>query len=693
MICQRCRSYVFLLIAMVLPMVVWQALAQPREPLVMNFRGVEIRQIIESVGELTGRNFLIDPRVRGKATIIANEPIEEGALYDVLLSILRMHGFRAIESQGITRIVPANLGARYSENNIPENLVTEIVAVHHLNVGSVIPLIKPLMTPQAQVLSHKETNTVIITEVRANLERAKTILSKLDVPSVADYDLVPLQYLDAISMQKVIQKVSNKNLRHLVEIIADEDSNRIILVGPDEMRLRLRALIADMDTPSAGTGLSGTIRIIPLHYAKAEDMATLLKNLFSSSAFLKNLGGRGSYAFTEAMPDKKTAKDKKKAPPPKSKQAVIKSGKEDARNYTIQYDEGTNSIIAGGPPKIIDAVMHIINKLDVPRPQVLIEAIIADISATQMAQINARLAYDRESDSAFPQINTGDESGFRGLLAGLSGGRITLGGFAETGGVRISLLVDALRSDSNTNVLSTPSILTLNNEEAMIDVSDTRYVETGATSGAGSTTTARNKEEFGTVLKVTPQITEGAAVKLVLEQKTEDITGVTTETAGNNIVRTFPTTRKRELQTSVVVNDGNILILGGLISNERRENEKRVPLLSQIPILGHLFRDRASNNETNTLMIFIKPTILRNPENSYDFSKEVYARIRLEQLFYGENINSLLSGQGKAKARSDAVLPEITDDKSSEALMHGTNQKRRKIIRRVIRRRSTEDRV
>ncbi len=688
--------FTFPTMMLVLSMMILPMLVKSDEPLMMNFRDVDIRQIIESVGEIAGKNFLIDPRVRGKVTIIANEPIAESALYDVMLSILRMHGFRAIESLGITRVVPANLGARYSENDIPENLITEIVTINHLNAGSVIPLIKPLMTPQAQVLSHKETNTVIITEVKANLARAKTILTKLDVPSIADYDLVPLRYLDAISMQKVIQKVSNKNLRHLVEIIADEDANRIILVGPSEMRLRLRALIADMDTPAASASLSGSIRIIPLHYAKAEDMATLLKNLFSSSAFLKNLGGQGSYAFTEVTPSKpkkkakskKSKKSKKKQPASsKSKQALIKSGKDDARNYTVQYDEETNSLIVGGPPKIIDAVLHIISKLDVPRPQVLIEAIIADISASQMAEINSRLGnigFDDDGNVILSNFIGGES--YSGLLAGLSGGRITAGGAVTDRGHQISLLIDAVRTDTNSNVLSTPSILTLNNEEAMIDVSDTRYVETGQTSGSGSTTTARSKEEFGTLLKVTPQITEGDAVKLEIEQKTEDITGTTID--GN---REFPETTKRELKTSVVVNDGDILILGGLISNQRMENESRVPLLSKVPVLGHLFRNRDSDNTANTLMIFIKPTILRNPEESHDFSKEVYARIRLEQLFYGENINSLLGDQ--EEMAGSAVLPKISNDADTgdEEVMEKRSKKRRKVIRRVIRRRSVED--
>ena len=678
--------------------------SQEQEELTMNFRNVDIRQIIESVGEVTGKNFLIDPRVRAKVTIIANEPVPRTALYDVLLSILRMHGYRAIENIGITRVVPANLGARYARNNTAEGLVTEIINIKHLNSASVIPLIKPLMTPQAQVLNHKETNNLIISETEANLKRAKGILNRLDVPSIASYDIVPLQYFDATDMQKILQKVSNKNIRHLVSVIADQGANRMIITGPEELRLRLRLLIADMDTPAASSHLSGSIQIISLHYAKAEDIATLLKNLFSSSAFLKNLGGQGSVGSNAPVAPTPKAGGKKKAPKPKPT-AKASRRKEDSRNYTIQFEEETNSIIVGGPPKIIQAAQYIIKKLDVPRPQVLIEAIVADISDDQMTalrtQLNGLVSFNSDGSARVDPTAIIPEANYKGVLAGLSGGNSAIGGQIGTGGVSINYLIQALRGDSNTNVLSTPSILTLNNQEAMIDVSDTRYVQTGTNNNSAGITTARSKEEFGTLLKVTPQITEGKAVKLEIEQRTEDITN---DVTANN---EYPQTRKRELKTSVVVNNGDILVLGGLIQNRRQETKTGIPFLSDIPFIGRLFGNSSSNNEADTLMIFIRPTILRNPTESSDFSKEVYARIRLEQLLYGEEINSLLKD---SDIKDQAILPPVEgertmtlmpkktakaseDDKSTKVVKAGGSleaapaQPKRRIIRRVIRRR------
>ena len=414
----RMRRFCGILAIILLPVFVQS------ESLTMNFRNVEIRDIIESVGELTGKNFLVDPRVRGKVTIIANETVPEDSIYDVLLSILRMHGFRAVESENLTRIIPANVAPRYSPVNRADALVTEIISIKYLASGSVIPILKPMMTPQAQILNHKDTNYIIVTEVGSNLAKVKRILSRIDVPLIEEYEIIELQYVDAVSMHKVIQKASNKNLRHLVNIIADEDANRLILTGRTDIRLRLRALIAELDTPASVAGLSGTIRIIPLRYAKAEDLATIIKNLFSSPGFLKNLGGTGTYTFTETtqVKPKVVPKDKAKAKPKtETKTKTIRAGKkDDGRNYTIQSDVATNSLVVGGTPKIIEAVLHVVNKLDVPRPQVLIEAIIADISDNQMARINTAIT-----------SNPGElgSASYTGLLASLrtgTGARVLL---------------------------------------------------------------------------------------------------------------------------------------------------------------------------------------------------------------------------------------------------------------------------
>ena len=667
------RFYAILMSVLLLVNPVWVY----SEELSLNFRNVDIRQIIESVGELTGKNFLIDPRVKGKVTIIANDTVPEESLYDVLLSILVMHNFRALDGPNdLIRIVPANLGSRYSQEKIREDLITEIITINHLNIGQMMPIIKPLLTPPGQAIAHKVTNKVILTDVRASIERVKGILARIDVASLANFEIINLRHSDAAEIHKIVQKINNKHLKHLLQIVADREANRIIISGPLNARIGVRALIAELDTPDVTSGTTSSIRIIPLRYAKATDMVETLKSLFSSTGFLDSLGGEGIYEVV----DKKAAADKKKDKADKPKEGEDKAepeqktvtgkGRKTGRNYTIQADEGTNALVIGGPPKIIAAVLHVVSKLDVPRPQVLIEAIIADISDSQMADINTSLTGQRDGLAAeggdVPVINSDTA---RGLAADWASRGAIVGQLVADSKYSLRFMISAIREDSNSNILSTPSILTMNNEEALIDVSDGRYVQTGSTSGNNSTTAAFRKEDFGTRLKVTPQITEGNAVRLDIEQETEDITSEASETAAANTSAAYPQTTKRLLNTSVLVNDGDILVLGGLIQNTRSEKETRVPLLSKIPVLGHLFKDRESDNESQTLMIFIRPTILRTPEDSRDFSRERYADLRMEQLLYGQQIDSLLPDD---VVEGQAILPEIKDDERRSASRHQT---------------------
>ena len=657
----------------------------------VNFRDVEIRQIIESVGELTGTNFLIDRRVKGKVTIIASDPVPADSLYDIMLSILAMHDLRAVEgANGLVRIIPANISQRYTDEKVREDLMTEIITIQYLNIGSVMPIIKPLMTPAGKALAHKDTNKIIITDIRPNLMRLKSILAKVDIAAVADFEIINLEYADAVEVHKIVNKIQNKNLRHLVEIVADREANRIIMSGPDGVRRGIRTVIAELDTPASASSKSGRIVVIPLHYAKAGDMEEIIRDLFSAGSFLENLGGRGAYEVS-AKPDKKTKKadkdgdDAKDEPKAMSKSTRRNTGHESKRNYTIRADEGTNVLIVGGTPKIIAAVRQVIAKLDVPRPQVLIEAIIADISAAQSAAINSHLSGRKEGvANAAGEETTIPAGAVGGLVASLTGineaentlqlvGNIVSGRDHKDGSpkYRLSAVIEALRTDGNTNILSTPSILTMNNEEAEINVSDTRYLLVGdTTTDGGNRSNSYEKEEFGTKLKVTPQITEGKAVRLDIEQETEDIV----DDVVDGGTRTHPDTIKRVLSTSVLVNDGDILVLGGLIRSSRSETQNWVPLLSKIPILGHLFKDRGSSNRAQTLMIFIRPTILRTPDESYEFSKERYAKLRLEQIGYGENIDSFLSDKDIEGA---AILPKLPESEPA------TNNRPRYRLRRA----------
>ena len=634
---------------------VWMAVAPgivKSEPLLLNFRDVDIRQIIETVGELTGRNFLVDPRVKAKVTILANTEVPEDALYDVLLSILAMHGFRAVDGPGLTRILPVNVSSRFPPNEVPEALTTEILRIHNLAAPTVVPIIKPLMTQQAQVAVHKESNLMLLTETRANIERVKTIISKIDRKSLLDYEVVQLRHILATDAVKIISRSIPKSVRGLIEIISETESNRIILTGSADVRLSVRALLAELDTPVSLSKIEGALRVYPLKFAKAEDVENIISSLLNSR-FLESAA--------VAEDSKKAATTAKKKKDDKKKQTTVKSKKDRniGKKYVVQSDPATNSIIVGGSPEVLIILEDIIQRLDVPRPQVLIEAIIADVTDNKIEELGTqiRLAGTVGSDGS---LVAASQSNYSGLLGVFADGNLQLGGQALTrasgSGTRaylpLNILISAIRQNDDAEVLSTPSILTLNNESAIIDVSDERSVLTGDSTDDNVSSVRRTYEriKFGTRLEVLPQITEGDAVRLEIRQVVEDIVN-----DGSAIDR--PNTRSREIETTVMVDDGDILVLGGLARNSRSLSDNKVPFLGDLPLLGDwLFRDRTDSALHTNLVLFIRPIILRTAQEGAKLSKQRYAALRMRQLLQLKDTSErgLLEDAGV-----DTVLPEV----------------------------------
>ena len=668
----------------------------PADALLLNFRNVEIRQIIESVGELTGKNFLIDSRVRGKVTILANEEVPDEALYDVLLSILRMNGFRAVEGENLTHILPGNVAARFNPefldgaaSGTSDKLVTTIINIKHLSAASIVPMIKPLMTAQAQVLVHKETNHLLITEVNSNLGRVSRIITKIDVADVGDFEIISLDYAEAKDVVGLVQRASNKNLRHLAQVVADKNGNRIILTGPRDIRRGLRALIAELDSETS-TDASGRIKVIRLHYARAEDIEGIVRGLLSSSEFIKTLGGEGEYAEqkTSAKKDdkKQDAKKDQQVEKQDDKKKTTASGK---RNYVIQVDKALNALIVGGPPKIIAAVERVVREIDVPRPQVLIEAIFADVTEARSFTLNSQLTGGKQGTEGAVggRIIEDDNSLVQFLGAAFSGSlsegdkNFSIGGQFSVDGNAINLLIQALRTDTDSRVLSTPSILTLNNEEATIDVSEVISIQSGTVAAGDSVRDNIERQEFGTTLKVQPQITEGDAVRLDIEYKTEDIL----EGTGRGSSNDDPDSRKREIKTTVLVNDGDILVLGGLSNESATESQSRVPVLSSIPILGHLFRDRSSGRNKTTLMVFIRPTILRTADEGSEVSRDRYAELRLEQLLDAQRSETLMPGEDQM------VLPKSPKNQLKSKANDGRKVKKIKRKKKTIKRKRRDN--
>ena len=605
----------------------------------INFRDVEIRQFIESMSELTGRNFLMDARVRGKTTIIASSEVPDDALYDIMLTVLAMHGFRAVDvANGLTSIVPANLAPRYSPLDVASSLQTEIIPIRHLDVGAVIPIIRPLMTGEAQVVPFKRLNSLIVTELKTNIERIKEIIKAVDRKSLDDYEIIELKHLKADDIARVIEKARNPALKQLAKIVTDQKNDRIILTGEPQDRLPLRVLIAELDTRPTTSDQRGVVRVIPLSYANADDMKSILKGLLTKQ-FLE-LASEG-----DIMDDRQTTKaDDKKDDDKKDDDKKDDDKKDDKKGetlsgsgYTVQSDSATNVLIVSGAANLVQAIADVVERLDVPRPQVLIEAIIAEITLERTAQLDIQLGR-----SGLP-ASQGGVIDLPGLFAGFNftrgTGSLFAGGSIDYNDYSIGLLIQALDTDDDTDIIATPSVMTLNNEKAVIKIGTEQSIETGiidADSGRSRTTFERFNAN--TELEVTPQITKGDAVNLKIKQKVKRVTG-STRLSGD---RTAPETSDREIQTHVVVDDGKIVVLGGLVEETRDEDKSQVPLLSSLPILGNLFKGQRSQNRKLNLMVFIRPTIFRTTEEAYQEASNRYVQLRLEQLEHLKRTDTLL---------------------------------------------------
>ncbi|MXX98539.1 MAG: hypothetical protein F4Y58_01340, partial [Gammaproteobacteria bacterium] len=500
--------------------------------------------------------------------------------------------------------------------------------------------------------------------------RAKQIIKAIYNKALDDYEIIELKHLRADDIARIIEKARNPDTKHLAKIVADAKNDRIILTGLPENRLPLRALIAELDTRSASSSQRGVVRVIPLNYANADDMKSILKGLLTKQ-FLElasegDIMDDGTKKTADKADDKKDddkKDDDKKDDDKKEKKGEALSGS----GYTVQSDPDTNVLIVSGAANLVQAIVDVVERLDVPRPQVLIEAIIAELTLARSASLSTALS-GRKDGANVPGGGAGSNSAvtnLRGLFTAfqLSGARPSFIVFAggRTDGLSLALLIQALNTDENTNILATPSVMTLNNEKAIIKVGTERSIQT-ATDFIGNSDNQRASFErlkADTEFEVTPQITKGEAVSLEVKQKVRRV-----QAGSDNNNR--PTTDDREIETRVVVDDGKIVVLGGLVEERRNDTKNRVPLLSNIPVLGNLFKGRSGQNDKTNIMVFIRPTIFRTTEEANKDSVNRYVQLRLEQLEHLEKTDTLLDTESETM-----LLPELESErKPSTARKH-----------------------
>ncbi|HKJ95590.1 MAG TPA: type II secretion system secretin GspD [Gammaproteobacteria bacterium] len=609
------------------------ATSADNEKITLNLKNKDISALINTVAEITDRNFVVDPRVKAKVTVISKRPMDADELYKVFLSILQVHGFSAIPAGDITKIVPdvnaKQLGTEpRASQEAGDRIVTRVIKVQNVPVAQLVPILRPLIPQQGHFAAYPPTNVVIISDRAANVERLSHIIERIDQSSNDQMEVVHLEHASATEVARVLQTLQQGNAQGKgagpgqVQIVADERTNSILMSGDKANRLRYRAMIAHLDTPLEDS--SGDTHVVYLHYAKAEDIAKVLQGVSEN---------------IQAQQEQKGSKTP----------AASQGSKEDV---SIQADEATNSLVISAPPKVQKELTSVIRKLDVRRAQVLIEAAVVEVSADTAAELGVQFAVDGSQSSTAGVGGTNFDAAGNGSLANIissiqqgstpnpgSGLSLAVGDLAS--GVRFGALLRALASNTDTNILSTPSLTTLDNQEAEIRVAENVPFVTGEyanTNASGGNTVnpfqTIQRKDVGLILKVTPQINEGDSVMLDLEQ---EVSSVSQSTQAVDLI-----TNKRSIKTSVLVDDGKLVILGGLIDDQVFESAQKVPLLGDIPLLGHLFRYRTSESKKRNLMLFLRPHIIRTAETMSRYASQKYNYVRAAQLAKRESGVSLL---------------------------------------------------
>ena len=600
------------------------------DEITLNLKDADIRALISTVSKFTGKNFIIDPRVKAKVTVVSANTLTPEAVYEVFLSVLQVHGYAAVATGSVIKIVPevnakqGPLPLSGTKDIFPaDELITKIIRLDHVPASQLVPILRPLVPQQGHLAAYNPTNTLIITDHAGNIKRLLKIISSVDRPDSDELEIIPLKHASASELVRILNSLNTKTAKdaNQVKLAADDRTNSILVTGDRSSRLRMRATIGYLDTPLEDGG--GNTHVIYLKYAKAENLVTILTGL-------KDQAAKSNVVKGKAAPVKMT------------------TGSVISQNAVIQADEETNALIITADTNTIKNLKAVIRQLDIRRAQVLIEAIIAEITTSNNKEVGVGLAVDgTQKESGALPAGLSNFAGVGDLLLSVASGTsptslpsgLSFGvGGENSSGVRYGALLRALQTDTNTNILSTPNIVTLDNEEAELIVGQNLPFVTGSFTGTGSTNPQNpfqtiERQDVGLTLKVTPQINEGDTVQLVLEQ---EVSSVIPGTVEQGIA-----TRKRSIKTSVLVDDGGILILGGLIAEEVSDTKSKVPLLGDIPLIGFLFRTENTTKTKQNLMIFLRPTILRDHKDATFVTNEKYNHLRgIESGAYNEEDGS-----------------------------------------------------
>ena len=589
------------------------AMAQADDSWKINLKNADIREFVTQVSAITGKSFIIDPRVKGDVTVISNVNMDEESVYQLFLSVLQVHGFAAVSAGSAIKIVQTVLAKQSSnpddfvDDLESQELVTRVITVTNAPSEEMVKVLRPLIPQYGHIAALSEPNVLIISDHASNINRLVEIINRVDIADSLEVAIINLKEAWVEDMVKLLEELAPDQIGksakgpNRISIVASERTNSLVIKGERYTLARVKALVDQLDVPA---NRSGTIKVIQLSHSDATKMAEILSNLISSKS---------------------------------------KSSEDSMVEVSIQADEAINALVIRADPSNMIDLIGIIESLDVRRMQVLIEAAIVEVTSDFSQQLGSELAVGDASTGTTPLGLTAPSGTLAQILQGLAApsglisppssfgeSPLIAGGKVSTTGTSFAFIVKALAANSDVNLLSTPSITTMDNEEAKIVVGQNVPFRTGSTvtGGQGTTNpfTTIQREDVGLTLEVTPHINSDSLVRLLIHQEVSEVDASSLTVIGSEAAADL-ITNKRTIDTTILVENGEVIILGGLIRDKETQAESRVPLLGSIPGLGALFRSRTKNIEKQNLLVFLRPTVLTSGADVAAASERKFNRI------------------------------------------------------------------
>jgi general secretion pathway protein D len=660
-------------------------------PLTMlNFVNADLPGVVSSLARFTGRNFVVDPRVKGQLTLVSEAPVDAATAYGMLLGALRMQGFAVVDVNGVNRVVPeadAKLqGVGVTDGSAPASgeLLTRVFQLRYENAANLVPILRPMIAPNNTINAYANNNTLVITDYADNLARIAQVIAGIDTPDSLSTDVVPIRHGVALDVAALVSQMLNQRGAgegaHQTVVLADPRSNAVLLRATSPERLELaRKLVHRIDSPETR---EGNLNVVYLRNAQATRLAEVLRGALTGLQNSGRPGGAGESIQAGALSEAPLSDAMNPSgsgiglTPAGQFGAGTAAGNAYAQGMTgtlrqagvgapvaftaggatVQADPATNTLLISAPPPLYRTLREVIDQLDQRRAQVLVESLIVEVNEDKAAEFGIQWMLGgnnisgNDSNAFLGGANFGG-SGIRangvstidalgqGLSLGVVRGTVNILGNEV---INLGVLARAMQSTGGVNVLSTPNLMTLDNEEASIVVGRTVPFVTGqyttSADGASNPFQTVTREDVGLTLRIRPQVSEGGAVKLALYQEVSSIDPAASD-AANALI-----TRKRALDTNVLVDDGQIIVLGGLLEDTISDGTSSVPLLGDIPGIGNLFRyDTRQRTKTN-LMVFLRPHIVRDARDSASVTLDRY--------------NYMRAAQGRLPARSTWFYPD-----------------------------------